>query len=160
RERRFRVHAGDTPIEWTRLRTRADYSALPRNDLSIAGVVVHQILDQRRRALVVLGSNHVMKTGDRRGQPNTTTLIEAARKGSTRGVLMVDRPGMGPVAGDLVKSMRPAPALYPPGALAQRADALLFRGESLAEDPPAPGALDPAALKELDRRALIEWGEL
>src|SRR6202040_3581363 len=40
-------------------------------------------LKKRHHALVVLGSNHVTKSGDRSGGPNTTTRAETDQPGST-----------------------------------------------------------------------------
>ena len=48
------------------------------------------------------------------------------------------------------------------GPLSKKADALLYLGspETLTLAFPPGGSLEPAYLKELDRRSMIEWGEL
>jgi len=42
------------------------------------------------------------------------------------------------------------------------ADALLYLGprETITVAPPLPASIEPEYLKEVDRRSLIEWGEL
>src|ERR1700730_13745425 len=46
--------------------------------------------------------------------------------------------------------------------LIKKADALLYLGppEKLTLAPPPRGSLEPAYLQEVDRRSMIEWGEL
>jgi hypothetical protein len=46
--------------------------------------------------------------------------------------------------------------------LSREADALLYLGppQSLTMAMPLAGSLDAAYMKEVDRRSLIEWGEL
>jgi hypothetical protein len=57
--------------------------ALGENNISFAGLIVNDVLKKGYRALVVLGGNHVTKPGDRNGDPNTTTRVEAQYPGST-----------------------------------------------------------------------------
>lgn len=53
--RRLRVLAGDTAIDWSRIRTHADWEKLGDNDLSFADVITQEVLQRKHRALVVLG---------------------------------------------------------------------------------------------------------
>jgi len=163
--RRFRVWAGDTAVDWTRMHTQADWAALGDNNVSFAEVV-NQILKEKRRVFVVLGGNHVTKSGDRTGGPNTTTRIEARYPGSTYVVLHhIAPPGTdevphladphAPALFDLAGTSVGAPAL-------SYGDAWLYVGPSpeLKESRPAPGSLESEYMKEVDRRSMIEWGEL
>jgi hypothetical protein len=174
--RRLRVLAGDTAIDWSRIKTHSDWAALGDNNISISNVVISQVLEKKHHALVVLGSNHVTKSGDRAGNDNTTTRVESRFPGSTYVVMLLyvgaldhsleDQLGLPP---------RNAPALYELAGIPQaktrdqrgtvlleRADALLYLGprEGYALTLPASGSLEPAYLKEIDRRSMIEWGEL
>lgn len=175
-DHRFRVIAGDTAIDWNRIHSHSDWAALGDNNLSLADAVVTQVLQKGQRALVVLGSNHVMKSGDRNGAPNTTTRIEAAFHGSTY-VVLLDYQSLleESVQSELDSLARGAPALYllsgtrsgrNPDKRGRRllsdADALLYLGppRKLSMASPAPGSLEPSYLKELDRRSMIEWGDL
>ncbi len=171
--RRFHVLAGDSAIDWDSIKTHDDWAALGDNNVSFADVI-DGVIARNRRALVVLGGNHVAKLGTRTGDANTTTLVERRHPGSTYVVihhLIPDDP-------DEV-SLRLAdpsePALYdlagtrlgkkpdsngvPP---ARYTDAWLYVGpaSSMNEATPRPGSLEAAYMKEVDRRSMIEWGEL
>ncbi len=170
--RRLRVLAGDTAVDWNRIRSHSDWAALGDNNISFSDVIIHQVLEKKRRAFVVLGGNHVTKSGDRRGGPNTTTRVESRYPGSTYAVLLY-----GAQTGwedrsteDLLH--RPdlnAPTFYQfagsplaKSVLAKYTDALLYLGprESLTETLPTRESLDAAYLKEIERRSMIEWGDL
>src|SRR5262249_11607559 len=70
---RVRVLAGDTPVDWSRLETTQDWTALGPNDVSFARVIADSVLAKHHKALVVLGSNHLAHGGSfRDGTPNTT----------------------------------------------------------------------------------------
>jgi hypothetical protein len=53
--KRMRVLAGDTPIDWAKIKTHEDWLALGVSDVSFAKVVNEQVLDKKRKALLVLG---------------------------------------------------------------------------------------------------------
>jgi Haem-binding uptake, Tiki superfamily, ChaN len=174
--RRLRVLAGDTPIDWHRILTHSDWAALGDNNISIADVMLEQVLKKKHRALVVLGSNHVTKSGDRDGADNVTTRIESRYPGATYVVLLDSVTTLNSASQELLRiSDRNAPALYEiAGAplekatgndglpLIKKADALLYLGppEKLTLTFPPSGSLEPAYLQEVDRRSMIEWGEL
>src|SRR5262245_8862864 len=87
--RRLRVLAGDTPVDWSRLRTPQDWTALGPNDVSFARVIADSVLAKRHKALVVLGSNHLAHGGSFRDcTPNTTTRVEERFPGAMFVVLM------------------------------------------------------------------------
>jgi enterochelin esterase family protein len=144
--RRLRVLAGDTAIDWTRIHAHAEWAALGDNNVSFADVILREVVAKKHKALVVLGQNHVTRSGDRNGRDNTTTRVEAKAPGSTYVALVAagDRPALVDLAGD------------------KQADARLELGPraAMVSAPPLAGSLDPAYLDEVDRRSLIEWGEL
>ena len=174
--RRLRVLAGDTPIDWHRILTHSDWATLGDNNISIANVILDQVLKRKHRALVVLGSNHVTKSGDRDGADNVTTRIESRYPGATYVVLLDSVITLNSASQELLRiSGRNAPALYEIARaplekangedglpLIKKADALLYLGppEKLTLAPPPRGSLEPAYLQEVDRRSMIEWGEL
>jgi len=174
--RGLRVLAGDTPVDWHRINTHSDWAALGDNNISIADVILDQVLKRKHRALVVLGSNHVTKSGDRDGADNVTTRIESRNPGATYVVLLDSVTTLNSASQELLRtSDRNAPALYEvTGArpeiatgkdglpLIKKADALLYLGppEKLTLALPPRGSIEPAYLQEVDRRSMIEWGEL
>jgi hypothetical protein len=86
--RRIRVLAGDTPIDWAKTKKHEDWLALGVSDASFAKVVNEEVLDKKRKALLVLGAGHLAKDGGRLKQQNTTTRIEKAYPGAT-GIVFV-----------------------------------------------------------------------
>ena len=175
-KRRLRVLAADTAIDWSGIRTHSDWEALGDNSLSFADVIINQVLRKKHRALVVLGTNHVLKAGDRDQNDNTTTRVEAQEPGSTYVALLICHGGVANAAQDVLRlpnlaapalvelaRLRPGkPMNYGEVPLSKEADALLYLGppESLTMAFPPPGSLEPEYLQEVDRRSMIEWGEL
>jgi enterochelin esterase family protein len=172
-ERRLRVLAGDTAIDWTHIQTHDQWAALGDNNLSFVAVV-DDVLKQNHRALMVLGGNHVTKLGSRTGAPNVTTLVERRHPGSTWVVIHHLVPS-DPIEADLRLPNPEAPALYevagtPFGetpdangvAPARYTDAWLYLGPaaSMKKSEPPPASLEASYMREVDRRSLIEWGEL
>jgi hypothetical protein len=176
--RRLRVLAGDTAVDWRSIHTHADWEALGDNNVSFAEVIVNEVLRRGHRALVVLGTNHVTKSGDRNGAQDTTTRVESRYPGSTYVVLLDNRGLLQPPVQELVRLHRlPQNAAIlcelagtPLGdfldhhatPLTSKADALLYLGppETLTRAFPPAGSLEPTYMKEVDRRSMIEWGEL
>jgi hypothetical protein len=176
--RRFRVLAGDAGVDWKNVNTHADWTALGDNEVSFADVILNEVLREKHRALVVLGINHVMKSGDRNGGQDATTRVESDYPGSTYVVVLDNRGLLYPPVQELVRLHRLSenvPVLCelagtPLGdtadgistPLTKKADALLYLGppEMLTRALPPAGSLEPAYLKEIDRRSMIEWGEL
>ena len=176
---RTRVLAGDTPFDWSRLRTPQDWAALGPNDVSFARVICDSVLAKHRRALVVLGSNHLAHGGSFRDHsPNTATRVEARYPGSMYVVLLFSGwPGGDTTEARIVEEHWPVPSLTAlagnwTGALMvvnaaaayrleTRADALLFLGTTQALDlePPLRSELETYDVNELDRRSWLEWGD-
>jgi hypothetical protein len=166
--RRLRVVAGDTPVDWATLKTHQDWVALGDNNASFANVIGKEVLDRRRKALVILGSNHLTRSGTRTGSPNTTTMVEEKHPGSMFVVFLYAGQ---PAGSERLLSGGKPPCLYPlkgtrlgaePAGrrtLADLADALLYLGprKSLQTALPDPESFEPEYLRELDRRSRIEW---
>ncbi len=173
---RFRVLAGDTAIEWSQMQTHAEWAALGDNNLSFADVIAKEVLTKKHHALVVLGAGHVTK-GDSQGEAgNATSRVESHYPGSTFIVLLDYWGLLTPDVQSEIDSVHPSiPALYllagtPLGEtfdrrgarLSNHAQALLYLGppSGFTMAFPAPGSLESAYLTEIDRRSMIEWGEL
>ncbi|SPF54800.1 conserved hypothetical protein [Candidatus Sulfopaludibacter sp. SbA4] len=161
--RRLRVLAGDTPVDWSRMQTHDDWMALGENNVSIAQVIGEQV-SKHRKLLVVLGTNHVTRNGDRNHDADTTTRVEQAHPGSTYVVLLYDLPQMAAWKAPSVHALQGAPLAAVKDAKGDRldrlADALLYLGPKSAQRMVKPGlsSIDAAYLQELERRSLIEWG--
>jgi hypothetical protein len=160
--RRLRVLAGDSPIDWTKVRTQEQWASYQPNNLSFAEVIVKEILGKKRKGLVILGSNHVTKGGDRDRVPDTTTLVEEKHPGSVYVILMHETkqpmwkvPALIPIAGTWLSAVS-----FGKRKLGDAGDAILYLGPSLNRADPDWDSYtrDPDYLKELDRRARIEWG--
>lgn len=174
--RRMRVLAGDTAVDWSTISNHSDWAALGDNNVSFADVIIEQVLKKKHHALVVLGTNHVTKSGDRDGADNTTTRVESRYPGATHTVLLIYHRTLGRAAQDLLRlSDQTPPALFElegtrlskltdqdSSPLIKKADALLYLGppDSLQLVLPTAGSLEPAYLREIDRRSMVEWGEL
>ena len=173
--RRLRVLAGDTAIDWSRINSHSDWEKLGDNNVSFSEVITSEVLAKHRRALVVLGGNHVTKLGARNGDPNTTTLIEKRYPGSTYVAMhhlipndpeeaLFQLPGnpaaatLYDLAGTSLGSTPDKNGVEP----LKYVDAWLYVGPaaSVTHSRPGPGTLENAYMKELDRRSLIEWGDL
>jgi hypothetical protein len=173
---RFRVLAADTAIEWSQMHTHAEWAALGDNNLSFAEVIAKEVLVKKHHALVVLGAGHVIKGDSQSEAGNATSRVESRYPGSTFIVLLDYWGLLTPDAQSEIDSLHPSmPALYllagtPLGEtfdnrgarLSIHADALLYLGppSGFTMAFPAPGSLESAYLTEIDRRSMIEWGEL
>jgi hypothetical protein len=170
--KRFRVLAGDSAIDWNRIRTHEDWAALGDNNSSIAAVITNQVLKSGHEAFVVLGGNHVSKMGTRAGGPNVSTIVEKAYPGSVYAILHYLAPD---VPGELASRYKNSALLYdlkgtpfgdqpdPNGVPPiQYTDALLFVGpvSSMTEGTPPAESAESAYVKEVKRRSMIEWGDL
>jgi hypothetical protein len=172
---RMRVLAGDTPIDWAKIKTHEDWFALGPNDVSFAKVVNEEVLDKKRKALLVLGAGHLAKDGGLLKQ-NAATRIEKAHPGALGIVFVFGTVPPLEYKDEVLKKMADwkIPSLYYPlkgtwlgkepwlgrAPLEQVADGLLYVG------PPGTqkiirsrrDMIDKAYFEELQRRSLIEWG--
>jgi hypothetical protein len=87
-DKRIRVLAGDTPVDWAKIKTHDEWLALGPNDVSFAKVVGEEVLDKKRKALLLLGGGHLAKDGGRDKAGNTATRIEKAHPGAMTVVLV------------------------------------------------------------------------
>jgi hypothetical protein len=154
--RRIRVLAGDSPIDWTKVTTHEQWESYQPNDFSFAEVINKQVLATNRKALVILGGSHVSKSRDPNRDPNTTTMVERKHPG-TMYVVLLTATRQGPAS----KSKEPS-LMYTlvPSGQGDFGDALLYLGENLTPADPdwQQYRTEPIYMKELDRRARIEWG--
>lgn len=171
--KRLRVLAGDTAIDWPRINSQDDWARLGDNNVSFADVIGNEVA-KHRRALVVLGSNHLAKLGGR-GAENTATMLERRYPGSLyvaihhliphdpdEEILMLPdhpaAPALYDLAGTTLGSTPDRNGIAPE----RNVDAWLYVGpaDSMTDARPPAGSLDDRYLKELDRRSMIEWGDL
>jgi hypothetical protein len=63
-DRQLRVVLGDPPIDWDSVKTTADHQKwIDLRDRHAADVIQREVLDKRRRALVIYGGAHLMRKG-------------------------------------------------------------------------------------------------
>jgi len=143
------------------------------NNVSFSDVI-GTALRQGHKVFVVLGSNHLMRTGARDGGSNTTTMVESRFRGAMYVAWMyTGRPGGAEADARMAREHWAAPSLVrmsdswigaiPSGdhRFADRADALLYLGppDSLAVEQALASYFDVPYRRELDRRSWIEWGD-
>lgn len=114
-EKQFRVVAADPPIDWEAVQTREDFNQYRGRSLHMGQVVVREVLDKKRKGLLVIGGAHLGRmafspTG--RARANVTTTIESAYPGSI--LPMVAVAGFGP----RTKDVEPRIAHWPIGSIA------------------------------------------
>lgn len=180
-EKRLRVLAGDTAIDWSKTKTHENWIALGENNVSFAEVINTEVLAKKRKCLLVIGWGHILKNGDNRGtrpsgekrsgSDNTTTLIEKAHPGSVAVIVPV-QVAQSRINLPLAEGKKPS-LLYPltaskvgrepgqgrpPDRLDRLADALLNVGQRTAVPNLGADEIDKEYYDELQRRAMIEWG--
>jgi hypothetical protein len=174
--RRMRVLAGDTPVDWTKIKTHEDWLALGISDVSFAKVVNEEVLDKKRKALLVLGAGHLAKDGGRLKGQNTTTRIEKAHPGAIGIVFVFGTIPPLEYKPEVIKKMADweIPSLFYPlkgtwlgketwlgrAPLDRVADGLLYVGTPGTQKmiQSRRDTIDKAYFEELQRRALIQWG--
>ncbi len=60
RERRIRVLAGDSPVDWDQIKSMDDVIRLVHRDASIASVMEREVLSKHRKAFMLFGTFHLM----------------------------------------------------------------------------------------------------
>ncbi|MDE3105162.1 MAG: hypothetical protein KGK08_08285 [Acidobacteriota bacterium] len=167
-EKRVRVLGGDAPIDWSQVKNYRQWNHFQPNNKAFADVITTQVLDRHRHALVILGSNHLTRGGDRWGSADVTTMLEKRYPHATRVVLLASSWSFG-MDPDLMHNW-PVPSLaatsgkwasrisFDRGSLKDSGDAVLYLGQDLNEAQPDWKSLTPAYLREIDRRSRIEWG--
>jgi len=74
--RRIRVLAADAPIDWTRVRTRKDWEAAQEGDGFIVKIIEREVLAKNRKALLIMGANHVTHGRNWFGDDDVTSMLE------------------------------------------------------------------------------------
>jgi hypothetical protein len=94
-ERRLRVLAGDSPVDWDQIKSIDDVVRLVHRDASIASVMEKEVLSKHRKALMLFGTFHLMHgTGGsavslyEKDYPNLTLVI------SELGIFDTDLPSL------------------------------------------------------------------
>ncbi len=182
-ERRLRVLAGDPPVDWSRVRTRADLRPIEDRDANIAAVMEREVLAKRRKALMIFGVLHLMH-----GEGNAVGRYESAGYPNRTFVVMAHNGfGTGTPLGRFDDALEqrlagwPVPSLvalrgtwlddlpwayFFPGEerethISAAVDGYLYLGPGgtlLNEPIPARDVLDRAYMAELERRARVRQG--
>jgi hypothetical protein len=137
KDRRIRLLAGDPPIDWNRARSSADVAPFfGDRDTQFASVVEREVLAKHHKALLVVGSAHVLHrspslaSSPQPSPPTVTTLIERSRPHSV--FVIQPHDGFGDRTGDLEPQLAswPVPSLANVDGtwLGQLDAALIFRG--------------------------------
>ena len=146
--RQIRILAGDPPINWDQVHSAADIRPFQDRDGHFASVVEHEVLAKHLRALLIVGSGHVLKRPvtwappTPPGSPTVTILVEQAYPHS----VFVIQPHDG--FGDETATLEPRLAQWSVPSLAIVRDtwlgrldaAVLFRGKlrRVGSDPNKP----------------------
>jgi len=166
-DQRIRVIAADSPIDWSQIHNQRDYEKAFGGDKFFASVIEREVLAKNRKALVIMGLNHVTRGGDRRGDPDLTSMIEKRARHSTYLIALTaaqpdsdptlrgTQPSFYPLRGTRLGQQR-----YFDRRFEDAADAFLYLGNGGDAVPPDWNALqnDKVYFTELQRRHLIEFG--
>jgi hypothetical protein len=81
-DKRLRVLAGDSPVDWAQVKSFQDILKLPHRDANIASVMEKEVLQQHRKALMLFGTLHLLHGTDgsavsiyEKKYPNVTFVI-------------------------------------------------------------------------------------
>lgn len=167
-ERRIRVLAADAPIDWNKVKSRRDYAKAIQGDAFMATLIEREVLKKNRKALVIMGINHVTRGGDRRGFPNLATRLEKFAPHSTYVILLAGLPaesdrdlrGTAPSFYALRGTRLGRHEFYRGRRAEDVADAFIYRNHMGEIAWPDWSALqsDKDYFRELQRRHLIEFG--
>lgn len=161
--KRLRVLAGDSWIDWSTVTTHEQWESYQPNNRSFTQVIENEVLNKGQRALVILGSGHVIRNTDSQGQPDTTMLVERVHPGAMFVAIMsLQKPAQTGLLTPPV--LMPWPRVSLPNGqkivAGAYGDALLYLGSTSTPVPPdwAEYQNEPRYMEELNRRARIEWG--
>jgi len=164
---RIRVIAADSPIDWNQVHNSREYEKSFGGDKFFASVIEREVLSRNRKALVIMGLNHVTRDGDRNGYPDLTSMIEKRARHSTYVIALTGaQPDSDPALRGTAPSLYPlhgtrlGQARYADRRLEDAADAFLFLNHSGEIARPDWDALqnDKTYFPEVQRRHLIEFG--
>lgn len=165
--RRIRVLAADAPIDWSKVRTHKDWEDALEGEGFFAETIEREVLAKNRKALVIMGANHVTHGRNWFGTDDVTSLLEKNHHPVYVAMLW----GI-PGNNDPQVKAGPVPSLIPlKGTSLGReiyfrrkaeevADAYIYLGPSDAIAYPDWAALqsDSAYWAELQRRHQIQFG--
>jgi hypothetical protein len=165
---RIRVLAADAPIDWSKVRSHSDWeSALAGNDF-FASVIEQEVLAKNRKALVIMGANHVTRGKGWHGETTVTGVLE---KHARRSVYVILLWGLDAKSDPAVMGSVP-PVFYPlAGTKLGKSNYFGHRAQDVADAYVYLGGSDGLALpnwselqndrvywSELQRRHQIEFG--
>lgn len=79
--RRLRVLLGDPPIDWASVRTTQEYLPwLRQRDAHVTALIQREVLDRKRRALIIYGDGHLQARSER---PSKTLTAAFQERGTT-----------------------------------------------------------------------------
>jgi len=164
----IRVLAADAPIDWSKVHTHADWESALRGNEFFASLIEQKVLARNRKALVIMGANHVTRGKGWHGETGVSSLLEKHARHSVYVVLLW---GIDP-KNDPALMEAPVPSLYAlPGTRLGKANYLDRRAQDVADAYLYLGNSDQLALPnwtelrkdqaywdELQRRYQIQYG--
>jgi hypothetical protein len=79
--RRLRVLAGDPPIDWRNVKSRADVGPwLAERDTHYAQVVIDEVLSRKRKALLIIGGAHLSRRPLPDGDPKKGVMLQIVER--------------------------------------------------------------------------------
>jgi hypothetical protein len=163
---RIRVIAADSPIDWSRVHDQRDYAAAFGGNKFFASIIEREVLAKGRRAVVIMGANHVPRGGDSWGNTDVTDMLEKHK----RHAYVVLLTGPSPESDPALRVTQPSVYVLRGTRLGEQpylnrrfedaADAFLYLGPTLGTWDPDWNAIqaDSVYFSELKRRHLIEFG--
>jgi hypothetical protein len=113
-EKRIKVWLGEPPIDWSQIKTKADWQPLNDNrDGFVASVIQREILSKGKKALIIYGAGHLGRNPEQR---NLRAILDA----SNPGTLYVVSPYLGysskkcAAPAEAIISRGKAPAIFSP----------------------------------------------
>jgi hypothetical protein len=150
RERQIRVLLGDPPIDWDRVRSLQDlHAAMGNRDAHAVGVIRREVLAKGRRALVIYGTQHLLRKN---------TVIGAADEWAGGLVAQLERPAIakvftiGPETRRDLKALQSDVASWPKPSLA------ILRGTQLGATHFAAGPRQRSVPLEEQLDAVLYFG--
>lgn len=135
-EKKLRLLACDPPIDWSKVKNPADFTAfLSERDQSIASVLETEVLSKHRKALMLIGSAHILH-----GRGDAANIYEQRYPGAT--FTVVNHEGFAKDNDELERRMAswPVPSLTPfKGSWLAELDSSYFSLPGDAPQPPGNG---------------------
>ena len=161
RSRRMRVLAGDPPIDWAKVESKDEFARFTGRDESFLSVLESEVLAKRHRALLIMGSGHLLRGLEKNG-PGVVDRFEKTHAPERIFVI-----GISPAITRQLDSY-PAQSLFftkgtwleEPSSARGRLiyDAVLTLPAGERVPPPASVYADPEYFREMDRRWRLVLG--